>query len=75
MKQCDHYFDCGYTIEPIVYCTKCDKEIDELGIPTSILRNHEVKNGKLVLKSPIVLKKPKRDRLFYTIINALTCSK
>ncbi len=57
MDQCKHYFEWGYTTEPVVYCIKCNKEIDELGIPTTILINHEVKEGKFVLESPIALEK------------------
>lgn len=30
MKQCEHNFEWGYTIEPVVYCTICDKEITDI---------------------------------------------
>ena len=48
--ECDHYFEWGYTLAPCVYCTKCKKELDELGINESILSTHDVVNGRLVLR-------------------------
>ena len=29
MNNCEHYFEWGYTLEPIVYCIKCNKELDD----------------------------------------------
>jgi len=29
-EKCRHTFAQGYTMEPIIYCTKCDKELDEI---------------------------------------------
>ena len=76
MDNCEHYFDWGYTCEPVVFCKKCDKEIDELGISPSILQKHDVKDGKFVLRTPMVLKKPKSARdLFFDFIRTALCLK
>lgn len=49
--KCDHHFDWGHPLEPIFYCTKCGKELDQCGYDLSILRTHKIINGELV-KNP-----------------------
>lgn len=60
MNNCEHYFECGYTLVPIVYCTKCNKELDDCGYDISILQTHEIINGKLTL----IHKKHEKQNLF-----------
>ena len=73
IMECEHYFKWGYSIEPCVYCTKCDKELFQLGIPESILQTHDVENGKFVLKSKTVLQKPKREGFFSFLVKLVEC--
>lgn len=48
-KECRHYFDTGYIAELMIYCVKCDKEVDEI-YGSDIYKQIELKteNGNLI---------------------------
>ena len=48
--KCEHYWEWGYTLEPTIYCIKCDKEWWQVGIDPKVIRLCEVIDGKFKKK-------------------------